>query len=185
MQPVQLKLKQASAVLGVAPKELQNLVQFGVVRPRKRADVYWFDTNLLLEAKVAFYVKASLCPAMDYLAQFTKALSRVKLAETKWDALLLASAPAKGKCPIEIKIPLKALKKELEEGLPFADTVRDLPRGRRRAEWKQEFKTTLQQAGDDIGKVSDQDIVKQVRAYRNERKKQPEITLVTKAEKSA
>ena len=30
-----LKLKQASAVLQIEPKELQNLVQFGVVKPRR------------------------------------------------------------------------------------------------------------------------------------------------------
>jgi hypothetical protein len=34
MQSVELKLKQASAVLGVAPKDLQNLVQFKVLRQR-------------------------------------------------------------------------------------------------------------------------------------------------------
>jgi hypothetical protein len=38
MQGVELKLKQASAVLGVPPKELQNLVQFGVLRPRYAAN---------------------------------------------------------------------------------------------------------------------------------------------------
>ena len=31
------KLKQASAVLGMPTKELQNLVQFGVVKPRRRS----------------------------------------------------------------------------------------------------------------------------------------------------
>jgi hypothetical protein len=62
MEAVQLKLKQASAVLGVAPKDLQNLVQLGVVRPRRRADVFWFDANILLQAKIALYVKASLRP---------------------------------------------------------------------------------------------------------------------------
>jgi hypothetical protein len=36
MQSVELKLKQASAVLGVAPKDLQNLVQFKVLRPPRR-----------------------------------------------------------------------------------------------------------------------------------------------------
>ena len=185
MQSVQLKLKQASAALGVAPKELQNLVQFGVVRPRKRADVYWFDTNLLLQAKVAFYVKAALCPPINYLAQFTKALSRVKLAETNWDALLLASSPGKGMSPIEIKIPLRALREELEQGLPFANMARDLPRGRRRAGWKQELKTTLHQAAAEIGELSEANILREVRAYRSEKKKRPEITLVTQAEKSA
>src|ERR1700730_13276492 len=53
MQSVELKLKQASAVLGVPPKELQNLVQFGVLRPRRRARVCFFDANVLLQAKVA------------------------------------------------------------------------------------------------------------------------------------
>jgi hypothetical protein len=30
-----LKLKQASAILQIEPKELQNLVQFGVVKPQR------------------------------------------------------------------------------------------------------------------------------------------------------
>ena len=37
------KLKQASAVLGVPPKDLQNLVQLGVIRPARRKSVCWFD----------------------------------------------------------------------------------------------------------------------------------------------
>jgi hypothetical protein len=36
MQNLTLKLKQASAVLGVPPKDLQNLVQLGVIRPVRR-----------------------------------------------------------------------------------------------------------------------------------------------------
>ena len=51
MQAVELKLKQASAVLGVEPKDLQNLVQFKVLRPTRRDGLYWFDNQLLLEAK--------------------------------------------------------------------------------------------------------------------------------------
>jgi hypothetical protein len=35
MQKQRLKLKQASAVLQIEPKELQNLVQFGVVKPKR------------------------------------------------------------------------------------------------------------------------------------------------------
>jgi hypothetical protein len=52
-----VKLKQASAVLGVPAKDLQNLVQLGVIRPARRNRVCWFDANLLLKAKVAFYLK--------------------------------------------------------------------------------------------------------------------------------
>ena len=82
MDAVQLKLKQASAVLGVTSKELQNLVQLGVVRPRRRDDVFWFDTNLLVQAKIALYVKASLRPSIEYLAQMTKEVARVNLVTT-------------------------------------------------------------------------------------------------------
>ena len=40
MQSLTLKLKQASAVLGVPPKDLQNLVQLGVIRPARRNSVW-------------------------------------------------------------------------------------------------------------------------------------------------
>ena len=56
MQTVDLKLKQASAVLGVDPKDLQNLVQFKVLFPPRRDSFYWFDNRLLLEAKVALFI---------------------------------------------------------------------------------------------------------------------------------
>ena len=56
MEALELKLKQASAVLGVAPKDLQNLVQFKVLRPTRRDSFYWFDNRLLLEAKVALFI---------------------------------------------------------------------------------------------------------------------------------
>ena len=55
-----LKLKQASAVLKVEPKELQNLVQFGVVKPKWVDGAYLFDKETLLTAKVAFRLKESL-----------------------------------------------------------------------------------------------------------------------------
>jgi len=50
-----LKLKQATAILQIQPKELQNLVQFGVVKPKRSEGTYFFDMNTLLVAKVAFY----------------------------------------------------------------------------------------------------------------------------------
>src|ERR1700730_2586048 len=76
MEAVRLKLKQASAVLGVPPKDLQNLIQLGVIRPARRNGVCWFDTNLLLEAKVAFYLKETLGSSSDLLAKFTEVLSK-------------------------------------------------------------------------------------------------------------
>lgn len=185
MRRVELKLKQASAVLGVPPKELQNFVQLGVLRPRRRADVFWFDTNLLLQAKVAFYVKASLRASTEYLALLTKEVSRVNLFTTNWDDLLVQCSPAKGKPPIELSIPLRELKKELEEGLPLAESVRDLPRGRKREGWKQELLATLQKAGDEMGEVSERDLLNKLKTYRGERKKKPEITLVRQAQRTA
>lgn len=57
MPRVELKLKQASAVLGVPQKALQNLVQARVLKPRRRLGLYYFDTSLLLQATVALYLK--------------------------------------------------------------------------------------------------------------------------------
>ena len=75
MKAIELKLKQASAVLGVSPKDLQNLVQFKVLRPTRRDSFYWFDKRLLLEAKVALYLKESLGTSTEVLALFTRALT--------------------------------------------------------------------------------------------------------------
>src|SRR3989442_691215 len=70
MQKQGLKLKQASAVLQIHPKELQNLVQFGVVKPKRSEGTYFFDTNTLLVAKVAFCLK-------EYLGTRTSVLSKL------------------------------------------------------------------------------------------------------------
>src|SRR5438552_2187983 len=78
MEAIELKLKQASAVLGVAPKDLQNLVQFKVLRPTRRDSFYWFNNRLLLEAKVALYLKESLGTSTEVLALFARALSGLK-----------------------------------------------------------------------------------------------------------
>src|SRR5712691_3292631 len=72
MNVTELKLKQASAVLGVDPKDLQNLVQFKVLHPPRRESIYWFDNRLLLEAKVAFYLKESLGTSTEVLALFAR-----------------------------------------------------------------------------------------------------------------
>ena len=61
-----LKLKQASAVLKVEPKELQNLVQFGVVKPKRVDGVYLFDKEALLTAKVAFRLRNRWVPAPTF-----------------------------------------------------------------------------------------------------------------------
>src|SRR5215471_19075313 len=109
MKSIVLKLKQASAALEVPPKDLQNLVQLGVIRPVRRERVCWFDTNLLLKAKVAFYLKESLGSSSDVLARFTEALSQ-KLDKADLGTpgdIYLRSRPFNGTDAVEIKIPVR------------------------------------------------------------------------------
>ena len=68
-------LKQANAVLGVAPKDLQNLLQFKVLRPSGQDRINQFDNRLLLEAKIVLYGKDSLGTSTDVLILFGRALS--------------------------------------------------------------------------------------------------------------
>lgn len=170
------KLKQASAVLGVSPKDLQNLVQLRVVRPVRRDNFYWFDTRLLLEAKLAFYLKEALGTSTEVLAHFTAALSRQLRddgATSRYMSLL--SRPIRGREAVEIRIPLRKLAKELEGQLPRAAVCPDLPRGRKRSGWKEDFLRSLKAAGGDMSGIAESDIVEAVRAYRAEKKHLPEI----------
>ena len=186
MQNVRLKLKQASAVLGVSPKDLQNLVQFGVLRPAQRNRVCWFDTGLLLQAKVAFYLKDSLGSSSDLLARFTTALSQNltsgKLSELK--DVSLRSRPLSGKDAVEIRIPLHSLAMELQKQLPRASVSRDLPRGRKRAGWKKDFLRSLEAAATEMGDVSEEEIlntVRKTRAMLARRKRPPARDMLTQS----
>ncbi len=185
MQSITLKLKQASAVLGVPPKDLQNLVQLGIIRPMRRNSVCWFDTNLLLEAKVAFYLKETLGSSSDLLARFTGALSE-KLSKAvikDLEDLCLRSRPLNGTDAVEIRIPVRSLAQDLENRLPLASAFKDLPKGRKRAGWKKDFLRSVQRAAADLGDVSEGQILKAVREYRSGRKKLPEITVVARTKK--
>jgi hypothetical protein len=178
MEAIELKLKQASAVLGVAPKDLQNLVQFNVLRPTRRDSFFWFDRRLLLEAKIALYLKDSLGTSTEVLALFTRALSNLKdqdVATVRY--LSLRSLPARGREPIEVRIPLRDLAKELNEQLPLAGVYKDLPRGRKRPGWKREFTRTLEAAANDLPGVTESQIAEAIRGFRAEKKKLPEITV--------
>ena len=185
MRTVTLKLKQASVVLGVPPKDLQNLVQMGVIRPARRRNVCWFDASVLLEAKVAFYLKESLGSSSDLLARFTEALSQ-NLDRTEMSDLgdiCLRSRPLNGTDAVEIKIPVRSLARELEDQLPLASAYKDLPKGRKRAGWRKEFLRSVQRAAADLGDISEGQILKTVREYRSGRKKPPEITVVARTKK--
>lgn len=178
MEAIELKLKQASAVLGVAPKDLQNLVQFKVLRPTRRDSFYWFDNRLLLEAKVALYLKESLGTSTEVLALFARALSNLKEEDvTKVRYLSLRSRPAQGREPIEVRIPLRDLAKELNEQLPLAAVYQDLPRGRKRPGWRREFTRSLAAAAGDLSGVTESQVTEAIRGFRAEKKKLPEITV--------
>ena len=178
MEAVELKLKQASAVLGVAPKELQNLVQFRVLSPIRRDSLYWFDNRLLLEAKIALYLKESLGASTEVLALFTRAFSSLKDEDVSTLRYLsLRSLPSRGREPIEVRIPLRDLAKELNEQLPLAAVYKDLPRGRKRPGWKGEFARSLEAAAADLSGVSESQVAEAIRGFRAERSRLPEITV--------
>ena len=178
MGAVELKLKQASAVLGVTPKDLQNLVQFKVVRPSRRDSIYWFDNRLLLEAKIALYLKDSLGSSTDVLSLFARALSGLSDEHvSKARYLWLRSRPAKGREPIEVRIPVRDLANELNEQLPTAVLYQDLPRGRKRPGWRRAFTRTLESAAKDLSGVTESQIAEAIRGYRAGKRTLPEITI--------
>jgi hypothetical protein len=178
MEAIELKLKQASAVLGVTPKDLQNLVQFKVLRPTRRDSFYWFDNRLLLEAKVALYLKESLGTSTEVLALFARALSNLKDEDVRNVRYLsLRSRPARGREAVEVRIPLRDLARELNEQLPLAAVYPDLPRGRKRPGWKREFIRSLEAAAGDLSGLTESQVAEAIRGFRAEKKKLPEITI--------
>jgi len=183
MQAVELKLKQASAVLGMPPKELQNLVQFGVVRPQRRRGLCVFDTYSLYEAQVAEYFKAALGTRTERLAKFVEAFSVCLKNQSPVvpDFVVFKSEIPPAMDLMEIKLPLKELTAFIEARLQRLALYKDVPRGRKRAGWKQQFLDTLKEAAADLGDVSPDEITRTVREYRKSRKHKPEITVVAEA----
>ena len=179
MQRTPLKLKQASAVLETSPKELQNLVQFGVLHPRRRAGLFVFDANTLYAAKVALFLKKSLGTNTELLTAFTGALlARLgSLPERERDVLVFKSRPGPGRMAVEVRVPFRELAQELDEKLKLADLFRDLPRGRKRPGWKSKFFAALKEAAQNMEDVSAEEVLRVIRQYRNEKKQKPEVTV--------
>ena len=170
MERLQLKLKQASAVLGVPQKDLQNFVQARVLKPRRRQGIYYFDSNLLLQARVVVYLKASLGASTRYLTKFAEAVGGLPDFETSTPAVVTLRASAwNTEPPIEIRIPLGALAEELRQRLPLAAAAKDLPRGRKRPGWKAAFTSAAREAARDLNGVSEKQIADTIHAYRRER----------------
>ncbi len=173
-----LKLKQASAVLQVAPKELQNLVQFGVVKPKRSEGTYYFDLGALLVAKVAFYLKESLGTPTSVLAKLmdTFSASKEKLRVENPSYVVFTCRIDPEDEPIKLGVPFRTLEEQIEKRMSRADLYRDLPRGRKRRGWKKEFLESLAEVAKDIGEVPEEEILRTVRSYRRERRT-PEITV--------
>jgi hypothetical protein len=180
MQTIRLKLREASAVLGVAPKDLQNLVQFGVIQPQRKDRFFVFDAALLLEAKVAFYLKESLGTSVPLLARFIREIFKDALQSKSgtFSNVSILSRPAKGKEAVRIEIPLQALAKELEAQLPGPDSLRQGTGGRATKAWKEEITRTFTEAAGDLKGVTEREILDEIKLYRAQRKKSPEITVV-------
>jgi hypothetical protein len=59
----------------VQPKALQNLVQFGVIKPQRSAGTHFFDMKVLLAAKVALYLRESLGTRTSVLSKLMDAFN--------------------------------------------------------------------------------------------------------------
>jgi hypothetical protein len=173
-----LKLKQASAVLRIQPKELQNLVQFGVVKSKRSAGTYVFDTNALLAAKVASYLKESLGTRTSVLSKLMASFSACeeKLKSENPEYIIFSCRLAEDEQPIKLGVPFRTFGEQIEQRMSRADLYKDMPRGRKRRGWKKEFLESLTEAAKDIGVVSEEEILRAVRGYRKKRRA-PEITV--------
>jgi hypothetical protein len=167
-----LKLKQASAVLQIEPKELQNLVQFGVVKPQLSDGTYYFDTKTLVAAKVAFRLKEYLGTRMSVLS---KLMDAFLIFESKHPSeypqyIIFKCQVTAGEDPIKLGVPVRTLGDEIKKRMRRASVYKDLPPGRKRRGWKKEFLQGLREAAEDMGGISEAEILREVRSYRRERR---------------
>ncbi len=178
MQTEVLKLKQASAVLGASRKDVQNLIQFGVIKPKRRGGLATFDANGLIEAKIALYLKKALGAQTDRLSEFVSVLSNqmTTFARIRPEFIMFTVKPLPEETTVEVRIPFRKLDEQVRWKMRRISLYRDLPRGRKRPGWKREFRAALRQAARDLGPISDAEAVEAVRAYRSQKRK-PEITV--------
>lgn len=181
-----LKLKQASAVLRVPPKELQNLVQFGVVKPKRVDGTYLFDKEALLTAKVAFSLKTSLGARASVLSRLIEVFraSEKGLRRKNPEYIVFSCRVSREEEPIKLGVPLRSFEEQVGEGLSRADLYRDMPRGRKRAGWKREFLEVISEAAKDLGELSEEEIQRTIRSYREERRAAPKITVAAEVQET-
>ena len=114
------------------------------------------------------------------MSRFTRAIAQVPGFEAGAAETIRVQAGTREEQPVSILIPLRGLLSELDERMPLADVARDLPRGRKRAGWRNELRAALKQGASDLEGVSRAEITKTIKAYRRERRK-PELTVVAEA----
>ena len=134
MRRQRLKLKQASAVLQINPKELQNLVQFGVVKPLRSEGTYLFDAKALLVAKVASYLKEALGTRSSVLSKLMEVFSEhgeeLKAENPKY--IVFSCRLGTEQDPIKLGVPFRSFGEQIEKRMGKADLYKDMPRGRKR-----------------------------------------------------
>jgi hypothetical protein len=186
MQNITFKLSRPAPYSECRQKTFKTWYSSGSSVLHAATALCWFDTNLLLEAKVAFYLKETLGSSSDLLARFTEAFSK-NLGKSKMGDLgdiCLRSRPLNGTDAVEIKIPVRSLAQELEDQIPRASAHKDLPKGRKSAGWKKDFLRSVQKAAGDLGNISKEEILKTVREHRSGRKRLPEITVVARLKRN-
>ncbi len=116
----------------------------------------------------------------ELLSLFTDALSRSIGNEDPRSRrfISLRSLPPRGQLPIEIRIPLGSLAREVEEQMPRSVAAKDPPRGRRRAGWPEEISRALGEAAKPIGDTQAGEILTAVKAHRRKPRGLPEVTVV-------
>lgn len=178
MATAALKLKQASAVLKVEPRDLQNLVQFGVVKPKRLEGSYVFDASTLLMAKVAICLKESLGTKTNVLTRLMEAFqaSEKKLKAARPRYVVFTCRLGGEAEPIKLGVPFRSLEEQIQQGMGRASLYRDIPRGRKRPGWKKEFLDSLSGAAKELGELSEDEILRTIRTYKLERRT-PEITV--------
>jgi hypothetical protein len=167
----QLKLKQASCVLQVPPKELQNLVQFGIVNPsRGENGLSLFTVEDLFCAKLALHLKRFLGTSYARLREIVSEVepSWSELVEEKPAKLTIRGALNEDEEDesVELVVPFRSLVEHVEEQLRKVSLFRDFPRGRKRKGWKDEFMTSLMEAANQIEDVTPEAIDRDIEEFR-------------------
>ena len=179
MKTARLKLGQASAILETSPRVLENLVQFGILKPRRRGSQFIFDRMTLYAAKMALFLKSALGTNTELLSEFTKAL-RYRLPSfrpAQVDILVFKFRPRPGNLAVEVKVPFRQLAQQLEERLQRAELYKSLPRGRKRRGWKKRFFAALSETALEMGHASSEEALKTERRHRRGYKLKPEISV--------